>query len=79
MRDLVTSDLPRKDERISVPFDAETYERLEQMANQEERPIARQVTLLVKAAFELIDEQGFRLVEGKLRKISFEELETKDS
>ena len=79
MRDLVTSDLPRKDERISVPCDAETYERLEQMANQEERPIARQVTLLVKAAFELIDEQGFRLVEGKLRKISFEELETKDS
>lgn len=79
MRDLVTNDLPRKDERISVPFDTETYERLEQMADQEERPIARQVTLLVKAAFELIDEQGFRLVEGKLRKISFEELETKDS
>ena len=78
MRDLVTSELPRKDERISVPLDGETYERLEQMANQEERPIARQVTLLVKAALELVDDQGFRLVEGKLRKISFEDLDTKD-
>lgn len=76
MQDLGTDGLPRKDERISVPFDAETYERLDQMANQEERPIARQVTLLVKAAIELIDEQGFRLVEGKLRKLTFEDVET---
>lgn len=76
MRDLVTGELPRKDERISVPFDPETYKRLEELASQEERPIARQVTLLVKAALELMDEQDFHLVAGKLRKVSFDPLDT---
>lgn len=69
------SDVPRKDERVTVPFDRETLDRVEEMASQEERPTARQVTLLVKAAIELIDEQGFKLVEGKLRKVIEQSLE----
>jgi hypothetical protein len=64
------SEVPRKDERMTVPFEREVLDRLEEMARQEERPTARQVTLLVKAAIELIDEQGFRLVSGKLRKVT---------
>lgn len=72
------SDVPRKDERLTVPFDRETLDRVEEMASQEERPTARQVTLLVKAAIELIDEQGFKLVEGKLRKVVEQSLEDED-
>ncbi|MEP0913082.1 hypothetical protein NDI45_19405 [Leptolyngbya sp. GB1-A1] len=71
----VTTDVARKDERVTVPFDRETLERVEAMANQEERPVARQITLLVKAALELIDQQGFKLVDGKLRKVSIESTE----
>jgi hypothetical protein len=70
MRDLDIDGVARKDERVSVPFDSETYEWLEKMAEQEERPTARQVTLYVKAVRELIDDQGFRLVEGKLRRVT---------
>jgi len=68
----LTTDVARKDERVTVPFDRETLERVEAMANQEERPVARQITLLVKAALELIDQQGFKLVDGKLRRVSIE-------
>ncbi|GAB4381153.1 MAG: hypothetical protein Kow00121_38940 [Elainellaceae cyanobacterium] len=74
MQDSVT-DVARKDERVTVPFDRETLNRVEAMADQEERPVARQVTLLVKAALELIDEQGFKLVDGRLRKVSVEPLD----
>ncbi|MBD2462279.1 hypothetical protein H6G89_14620 [Oscillatoria sp. FACHB-1407] len=74
MQDLAV-DVARKDERVTVPFDRETLERVEAMADQEERPVARQITLLVKAALELIDHQGFKLVDGKLRKVSIESVD----
>lgn len=74
MQNSVT-EVPRKDERITVPFDRETLSRVEEMAGQDERPVARQITILVKAAIELMDDQGFKLVEGKLRKITVEEEE----
>lgn len=74
----VVEDLARKDERVSVPFDPETYDRIEKMAEIEDRPVARQISLLVKAALELVDEQGFHLINGKLRRGTFEELDTDD-
>lgn len=76
----ITTDVPRKDERVTVPFDRETLNRIEEMANQEERPVARQILLLTKAALELVEQQGFKLVDGKLRKVSIEstELEGQD-
>jgi len=74
MQNLV-SEVPRKDERVTVPFDRETLDRVEKMASQEERPTARQITLLVKAAIELIDDQGFKVVGGKLRKVGKQSLE----
>ncbi len=70
MRELELDGVARKDERLSVPFDSETYEWLEKMAAEEERPTARQVTLYVKAVKELIEEQGFQLVQGKLRRVT---------
>jgi hypothetical protein len=74
MHRLVT-ELPRKDDRISVPLDGDTLEKLEAMAAKDERPVARQAVALIKAAIELIEEHGFRLVEGKLRRVSIEETE----
>jgi hypothetical protein len=72
------SEVPRKDERLTVAFDKETLDRVAEMASQDERPTARQVLLLVRAAIELIDEQGFKLVEGKLRKVLEQSLEEMD-
>lgn len=73
----MVNELPRKGERVSVQFDDEALlKRIEEMAAIEERPLSRQLLLLVKAAVELIDEQNFHLVNGKLRKVSFEPLET---
>lgn len=71
--------MARRGERVSVQFDDETLlKRVEEMAEVEERPISRQVLLLVKAAIELIDEQGFHLVNGKLRRGTFEALDTNE-
>lgn len=61
--------VPRKDERLSVPFDKEVLDRIKSLAEQEERPAAKQVALLVKAALELMDEQGYQLIGGKLRQL----------
>jgi hypothetical protein len=36
-------------------------------------------SVLIQAVLELIDQQGFCLVEGKLRKVSFEPTETDKS
>lgn len=73
------NELPRKLPRIHTPVPEETLQRLEQLAESEARPVANMTSVLVQAALELIDQQGFRLVEGKLRKISFEPLETDKS
>lgn len=59
-------EVPRKDERVTVPFDSETLRRVEELAKVQERPVSRQVLLLVKAALALMDEQGYKLVDGKL-------------
>jgi len=66
------NDLPRKLPRIHTPVPEETLQRLEQLAESEARPVANMTSVLIQAALELIDQQGFRLVEGKLRKISIE-------
>jgi hypothetical protein len=69
----------RSGERVSVQFDDENLlKRIEEMAIDEERPVSRQVLLLAKAAVELIDEQGFHLVGGKLRRGTFEDLDTNE-
>jgi len=73
------AEVARKDERVTVPFDRETLDRLGVMAEQDERPVARQITVLVKAAMELIEEQGFRLVDGKLRKVTIQADGTEDA
>lgn len=66
-------ELARKGERVSVQFDDETLlERVGEMAEAEVRPVSKQILLLVKAAVELLDEQGFKLVDGKLRKVTIE-------
>lgn len=77
MRDLKKVDeLARKGDRVSVQFDDENLLRqVEKMAEIEERPTSRQITLLVKAAVELIEEQGFHLVGGRLRRGKFEQLD----
>jgi hypothetical protein len=73
------NDLPRKLSRVHTPLPEDTLQRLEQLADSEARPVANMASVLVQAALELIDQQGFRLVEGKLRKISFEPTETDKS
>ncbi len=73
------NDLPRKLPRVHTPLPEETLRRLEQLADSEARPVANMTSVLVQAALELIDQQGFHLVEGKLRKISFEPTETDKS
>ncbi|KAM3107298.1 hypothetical protein [Phormidesmis sp. 146-33] len=78
MRDVKTvEELARKGDRVSVQFDDEDLLRkIEEMAQTEERPTSRQIVVLVKAAIELIDEQGFHLINGKLRRGTFENLDT---
>jgi hypothetical protein len=73
------NDLARKLPRIHTPVPEETLKRLEELAEAEARPVANMTSVLIQAALELIDQQGFRLVEGKLRKISFEPTETDKS
>jgi len=77
MRDLKTvEELARKGDRVSVQFDDEDLLRkIEEMAQTEERPTSRQIVVLVKAAIELIDEQGFHLINGKLRRGTFENID----
>lgn len=77
MRDIKkVDDLARKGDRVSVQFDDENLlKQIENMAEMEERPTSRQIVLLVKAAIELIDEQGFHLVGGRLRRGTFEQLD----
>ncbi len=76
----MVEELARRGERVSVQFDDEALlKRVEEMAGVEERPISRQVLLLVKSAIELIDEQGFHLVNGKLRRGTFELLDTDEA
>lgn len=77
MRDVKKVDeLARKGDRVSVQFDDETLLRqVEKMAEIEERPTSRQIVLLVKAAIELIEDQGFHLVGGRLRRGTFEQLD----
>lgn len=71
------ADLPRKQPRVHTPLPEETLQRLEQLADAEARPVANMSSVLIQAAIELIDEQGFQLVGGKLRKVSFEPMEDK--
>jgi hypothetical protein len=69
------SDLARKP-RLPIPLDDDLYQWLETVSAEEDRDKANMVIVLLKASRELMDEQGFRLVKGKLRKVSFEALET---
>jgi predicted DNA-binding protein len=68
-------DLARKQQRVPVPLPDETLKRLDELADQDSRPTANMASVLIQAAIALIDEQGFRLVEGKLRRVSIEEAE----
>jgi hypothetical protein len=66
-------ELARKGERVTVQFDDESLlRRIEQMAEVEERPVSRQILIMVRAAVELLDEQDFKLIDGKLRRVSVE-------
>jgi predicted DNA-binding protein len=65
-------DLPRKQPRVHTPLPDEVMQRLEALAEVDARPVANMASLLIQAAIELMDKQGFRLVEGKLRKIAIE-------
>jgi hypothetical protein len=70
-------ELARRGERVTIQFDdPELLRQIEEMAEAEERPVSRQALLLIKAAVELINEQGFHVVNGKLRRGTFEELDT---
>jgi hypothetical protein len=71
--------LARKLPRIHTPVPEETRKRLEELAAAEARPVANMTSVLIQAVLELIDQQGFCLVEGKLRKVSFEPTETDKS
>ncbi|NJR37759.1 MAG: hypothetical protein HC781_01635 [Leptolyngbyaceae cyanobacterium CSU_1_4] len=75
MRGLKAVDeLARKGERVTVQFDDESLlRRIEQMAEVEERPVSRQILIMVRAAVELLDEQEFKLIDGKLRRVSVEQ------
>lgn len=77
-QDLQAIELPRKQPRIQVPLPQEVMDRLEQLSDIDGRPTSNLSSMLIQAAIELIDEQGFRLVGGKLRKVveqPFEEIE----
>lgn len=74
-----SEELARRGERVTIQFDdPEVLRQIEAMAEQQERPVSRQALLLIRMALELINEQGFHVVNGKLRKVSFEDLNTKD-
>lgn len=70
-----TDDLVRKQPRVHTPLPVEVFERLEQLANEEARPTANMASVLIQAAIELIDDQGFRVVGGKLRKVAEQPME----
>ncbi|NJP11101.1 MAG: hypothetical protein HC866_17855 [Leptolyngbyaceae cyanobacterium RU_5_1] len=61
--------LPRKQPRIPIPLPQQTMDRLDELADKDGRPSSNMGSMLIQAAIELIDEQGFRLVGGKLRRM----------
>lgn len=63
-------ELPRKQPRTQVPLPQEVMNRLEALADEDSRPTANMASILIQAAIELMDEQGFKLVQGKLRKVA---------
>lgn len=71
-------ELPRKQPRVHTPLPEEVMKRLEELADVEARPVANMSSILIQAAIELLDDQGFSLVQGKLRKITIEPTETED-
>lgn len=75
------NDLVRKQPRVHTPLPQEVLDRLDALAEQDARPTANMASVLIQAAIELIDEQGFRLIEGKLRRVSIaaDEVEGSDN
>lgn len=69
------SELARKP-RLPIPLDDDLYQWLEAISEEEDRDKANMVIVLLRASRELLEEQGFQLVKGKLRKVSLEALET---
>lgn len=70
------ADLTRKQPRVHTPLPDETFKRLEEIAEEDSRPVANMASVFIQAAIELIDEQGFQLVGGKLRKVTIQTEET---
>ena len=70
--------MARKHPRIYIPLPEETLKRVEELALFETRPVANMASVLIQAAVELIDEQDFKLVGSKLRRITFDPLEAED-
>jgi hypothetical protein len=58
--------------RLPIPLENNLYRWLEALSAEEDRDKANMVIVLLKASRELMDEQRFCLVKGKLRKVSFE-------
>ncbi len=73
------TDLPRKQPRVHTPLPEAVYRRLESLAEQDSRPTANMASALIQAAIELIDQQGYQLVGGKLRKVIVQHNETEES
>lgn len=71
-------ELPRKNPRIQIAVPQEVLDRLENLADEDGRPVGNMGAMFIQAAIELIDEQGFRLVGGKLRKVVEQSLEEMD-
>lgn len=71
-------DLTRKQPRVHTPLPEEVFNRLEEIANDDSRPVANMASALIQAAIELIDKQGFQLVGGKLRKVTIQTEETEN-
>lgn len=65
-----TVELPRKNPRIQIAIPQEVLERLEALADGDGRPVGNLGAMLVQAAIELIDAQGYTLVKGKLRRVA---------
>ncbi|GEM_PF-5740923 len=65
----------RKQPRVHTPLPEETMKRLEELADIDARPVSNMASILIQAAIELINERDFKLVGGKLRKVTFESLE----
>ncbi len=70
-----TEELVRKQPRVHTPLPVEVFERLEKLADEDARPTANMASVLIQAALELIDAQGFKLIEGKLRKVTEQSLD----